>query len=306
LTHEQNVYPLFGKPISESGFDSTKATSGLDPSITAYSDPIRGQQQEMVNCHVMDCHLLCLDALEGLLLTARRIYTHRIPKGNHPKELSKLNIVGPFDKLPDLVDPWGDPYAYVWLPSGYLLYSKGIDRLDGTADDIASEDVSRCWREPYREQLMGGNTPDRQAKVPPPVTFRTTSSGSCGIDPALPCERAWNVMDELRRGVELIREMSGRYPVALSDLNSAGVWIFPVLEDPWGQEYVYRRTDTGYELYSSGKDKRAHTEDDLVVGFDRDICKQSPYLDEAIGDKGDSQPSSSAKNSGCGCSFVGR
>ena len=100
--------------------------------------------------------------------------------------------------------------------------------------------------------------------------------------------------------------MSGRYPVALSDLDTAGVWTDPVLEDPWGREYVYRRIDAGFELYSTGDDQRAGTEDDLVAGFDKGRCKLSPYLEEIKQDKDDSQSSSSAKSRGCGCSFVGR
>lgn len=43
-------------------------------------------------------------------------------------------------KLP--VDPWGQPYEYrypgVKNPGGYDLYSKGIDKTAGTADDIGN------------------------------------------------------------------------------------------------------------------------------------------------------------------------
>jgi hypothetical protein len=247
----------------------------------------------------------CLGAMEELILIELRIYNYQLEYGRHPRLLSELDLKRPSNKTLEMVDPWDEPFVYVWFPSGYLLYSKGGDRLDGTNDDIASGDVFWCWRGPYGASCQDGGDPDPDARLRPRTTFRARSV-FCGTFAAERCATAWDVMDELRKGIERIREMSGRYPIALTDLHSAGVWIDPPFEDPWGEKYVYRRMDAGYELYSNGNDMRARTEDDLVVGFDKGICKQAPYWEGVEGDKDDSQPSSSAVSGRCGCSFVGR
>ncbi len=49
-------------------------------------------------------------------------------------------IEAPGGKLPE--DPWREPYVYRYPgtknPTGYDLFSKGIDRAEGTADDIGN------------------------------------------------------------------------------------------------------------------------------------------------------------------------
>jgi general secretion pathway protein G len=82
---------------------------------------------------------------------------YRIDMGGYPSTAEGLqalltppanrteNWKGPYietsgNKLP--LDPWQEPYAYrfpgVKNPTGYDLFSKGPDRIEGTADDIGN------------------------------------------------------------------------------------------------------------------------------------------------------------------------
>ncbi len=80
------------------------------------------------------------------------LYTYRIDLGEYPSTADGLNALavskgerwrGPYvadGKLP--LDPWNEPYQYRYPglhnKSGYDLWSKGPDKLDGTADDIGN------------------------------------------------------------------------------------------------------------------------------------------------------------------------
>jgi general secretion pathway protein G len=81
--------------------------------------------------------------------------SYRIAMGDYPSTAEGLQVLitapasraeqwrGPYfseSKIP--VDPWGEPYVYhypgVHNPKGYDIYSKGPDKIDGTADDIGN------------------------------------------------------------------------------------------------------------------------------------------------------------------------
>jgi general secretion pathway protein G len=81
--------------------------------------------------------------------------SYRIAMGDYPSTAEGLQALiaapasktdqwkGPYfseQKIP--VDPWGEPYVYrypgVKNPRGYDIYSKGPDKMDGTADDIGN------------------------------------------------------------------------------------------------------------------------------------------------------------------------
>ncbi|HRE08074.1 MAG TPA: type II secretion system major pseudopilin GspG [Opitutaceae bacterium] len=85
------------------------------------------------------------------------ITAYRLDMGDYPSTAEGLQVLltapsnradrwrGPYlemkgGKLP--LDPWGEPYQYrypgVKNKLGYDLWSKGVDRTDGTADDIGN------------------------------------------------------------------------------------------------------------------------------------------------------------------------
>jgi general secretion pathway protein G len=85
------------------------------------------------------------------------ITAYRLDIGDYPSTAEGLQVLltapsnradrwrGPYlemkgGKLP--LDPWGEPYQYrypgVKNKLGYDLWSKGVDRTDGTADDIGN------------------------------------------------------------------------------------------------------------------------------------------------------------------------
>ncbi len=81
--------------------------------------------------------------------------TYRIQLGDYPDSLHSLitrpggskadRWNGPYItevKVP--LDPWGEPYQYAYPgkhnKTGYDLWSKGRDRIDGTEDDIGNWD----------------------------------------------------------------------------------------------------------------------------------------------------------------------
>lgn len=81
--------------------------------------------------------------------------SYRIAMGDYPSTAEGLQVLitapsgkeaqwhGPYfsdSKIP--LDPWGEPYVYhypgVHNPKGYDIYSKGPDKIEGTADDIGN------------------------------------------------------------------------------------------------------------------------------------------------------------------------
>jgi general secretion pathway protein G len=81
--------------------------------------------------------------------------SYRIAMGDFPSTAEGLQALitapankaeswhGPYFSDPKIpLDPWGEPYVYkypgVHNPKGYDIYSKGPDKIDGTADDIGN------------------------------------------------------------------------------------------------------------------------------------------------------------------------
>ncbi len=109
------------------------------------SDKIFGQSQEAV------AKIFVRDALKTSLTR------YRIDVGDYPSTTEGLAALlaapankserwrGPYaespgGKLP--LDPWGEPYRYRYPGTknkgGYDLYSAGVDKADGTEDDIGN------------------------------------------------------------------------------------------------------------------------------------------------------------------------
>ena len=81
--------------------------------------------------------------------------SYRIAMGDYPSTSEGLQALitapasraeqwhGPYFSEPKLpVDPWGEAYVYhypgVHNPKSYDIYSKGPDKVEGTADDIGN------------------------------------------------------------------------------------------------------------------------------------------------------------------------
>ena len=81
--------------------------------------------------------------------------SYRIAMGEYPSTAEGLQALiaapaskaeqwhGPYFSDPKIpVDPWGETYIYhypgVHNPKGYDIYSKGPDKVEGTADDIGN------------------------------------------------------------------------------------------------------------------------------------------------------------------------
>ena len=70
--------------------------------------------------------------------------------GGYPEHLGEVFLVGNIRKFRRLVDPWAEPYEYHRVPSGVELYSKGVDRLSNTDDDLKlGFDKQVCRTPPY-------------------------------------------------------------------------------------------------------------------------------------------------------------
>jgi general secretion pathway protein G len=87
------------------------------------------------------------------------LFTYRMNMGDYPSTAEGLQALvarpttssgkwnGPYTtdgKIP--LDPWGEPYQYAYPgkhnKTGYDVWSKGPDKVDGTADDIGNWDES--------------------------------------------------------------------------------------------------------------------------------------------------------------------
>lgn len=109
------------------------------------TDRIFGQSQETV------ARVFVRDTMKIALMR------YKADTGSYPTTAEGLAVLltapagaanrwrGPYLDLPGgrlPVDPWGEPYQYrfpgVKNTGGYDLYSKGEDKVDGTADDIGN------------------------------------------------------------------------------------------------------------------------------------------------------------------------
>jgi hypothetical protein len=65
-------------------------------------------------------------------------------------------------------------------------------------------------------------------------------------------------------GLELYRREFGEYPETLDEwLIKKGITRKNIIEDAWGRKYYYLKVNDSYTLFSVGRDKKAHTEDDV-------------------------------------------
>ena len=64
--------------------------------------------------------------------------------------------------------------------------------------------------------------------------------------------------------LKLYRREFGEYPVTLDELLiKMGITRKNIIEDGWGRKYYYLKVNDSYNLFSVGKDKKAHTQDDI-------------------------------------------
>ena len=71
------------------------------------------------------------------------------------------------------------------------------------------------------------------------------------------------------------RSMENRYPDNLEELVTARYIMPREILDPWGRQYWYERTPSGYELYSMGADELPKTADDVC---DSILCGDSGLM----------------------------
>jgi len=135
-------------------------------------------------------------------------------------------------------DPWGKPYQYQALASGFHLYSLGPDGVANTDDDIfADGPLAACTRS------------------------RWENGGPCVV--AL--EDIIRLEDEIRRFVGA----NHRQPRSLHELSTYmggtdGTDSPSLVFDPWGERYLYSPyTCVGYRVESKGADRLRPTWDDI-------------------------------------------
>lgn len=83
-------------------------------------------------------------------------------------------------------------------------------------------------------------------------------------------KRAQSDLGALFAGIEAFRRERGFYPEveggrALVDFISQSFLPAVIREDPWDGPYDYRRTPSGFEVSSTGPDRKAGTPDDIVL-----------------------------------------
>jgi len=154
-------------------------------------------------------------------------------------------------------DPFGQPFSYRKLRRGYELFSNARDGIPYSEDDlVVSRDSNHC-------RLGMGVRGRGHGKNPVPP------------DPRLVAADAIQTLD--RRVRDYLR-YDGRYPISMAELHRSYkcrekcVAYGDLHWDPWGQRYVYRRTRSGYELFSKGPDRIAHTADDITPGWLPEEC----------------------------------
>ena len=71
-------------------------------------------------------------------------------------------------------------------------------------------------------------------------------------------------LNNIEIALELYRREFGEYPETLEELmKQKGITRKDILEDAWGRKYYYKKLEDSYILFSVGKDKKAHTSDDI-------------------------------------------
>jgi len=103
----------------------------------------------------------CTKTYYALRSTRSAITFYEREHGVYPERLDDLVAAG-FVLPPEaFVDPWGERCVYRRLSSGYELFSKGGDRVAGTADDIVPDVAPmRC----VAPRVWGGCLPDPRWK----------------------------------------------------------------------------------------------------------------------------------------------
>jgi hypothetical protein len=65
--------------------------------------------------------------------------------------------------------------------------------------------------------------------------------------------------------LKLYKRESGEYPETLDELfKKKDIQDKDILEDAWGRPYYYEKLSAHYVLFSSGKDGKPFTEDDIL------------------------------------------
>ena len=95
------------------------------------------------------------------------------------------------------------------------------------------------------------------------------------------CHRVQAQLRVLRIAIENHFFGNDRYPDSLEELIRLGE-IDPEssLRDPWGQAIWYRKTGSGYELFSCGPDRTPHTDDDVYFDGPRGSCASPSFVDD--------------------------
>ncbi|MCL2824705.1 MAG: type II secretion system protein GspG [Polyangiaceae bacterium] len=154
------------------------------------------------------------------------------------------------------IDPWGEPYAYNRMPTGYELYSTGADRIANTADDIVfRNNYWTCRLPPY-------DRPDLQFPADGKLGPIYHACGSLAVR-----------LKDLVKEISEFRDTNHRLPITLAELYKNGNHALSLtLIDPWGEPISYQRSKSGYTVFSKGSDRKPNTEDDLKQGFPFDAC----------------------------------
>ena len=98
-----------------------------------------------------------------------------------------------------------------------------------------------------------------------------------GIQKGAQDDAARTQMNLIKKGIQLYRLQVGTLPKSLealrekpNDIPDPSRWQGPYFDepipvDPWGNEYKYSPSGTGFELNSAGADGQEGSEDDVVV-----------------------------------------
>jgi hypothetical protein len=71
-------------------------------------------------------------------------------------------------------------------------------------------------------------------------------------------------LDNVKIAVELYKKETGRYPDSLEQLIAQKrIRGKSIIEDAWGNTYLYTKSDDSYTLFSAGPDGTPYTSDDV-------------------------------------------
>ena len=123
----------------------------------------------------------CLDAEKVLFAWDYELRKFHDRYNEYPSVLSR-QVEGfygfwkfyPFYLIPDVeIDPWGLPYSYTRIPSGYILFSNGPDRVPNTNDDVYPRDPADKCRLSLME--VGEDAASAPSGMSSRCLYRTTS-----------------------------------------------------------------------------------------------------------------------------------